>query len=783
MKRAWFLCLCALLWLGPVSHAPAATVREIRIERRGGGLIDEALVRSFISIEVGQELTRAALARDVRALEQSGRFAYVATEVDERPGGVVLTYVVRSKPRIRLIRIEGADEIGNAKVRELLELGPGDLVDDATLAFKSLAVREHYQKRYFPNAELKWTIREDEATGTADVVVKVHEGKRAKIHRIRFDGEIPDPGRGARAMRALFPWIFERPPVIGHDLRKPMKQRQANMWSWITGAGTYKPDELEADVEVVRRALQERGFLDATVGDPVIEPGRGTRINVRIPVALGPQYRLGQIQVVGPQKFSADDVRRSITNRPGDIASITAIERAQQAVQDYYGSRGHIRNEVQYLLNPRPGETTVDLDIAVRAEGEEARVRDVIIRGNTRTKDKVIRREITVLPGDVYNQVRVRNSELRLRNLGYFDFVTAVPEDTKDPKLFDLAMEVEERRTGQFLIGAGFSSVDNLIGFAELSQGNFDLFNWPPTGGGQKLRLRGTAGTKRNDLELSFTEPWLFDRRLALTFNAFRRNRSYFSRLYDQRNTGGDIGIGVPLDAFSRFNISYGLEQIKIHHVDDDASEFFLQQEGDFLKSSLNASVVRDSRDSAFIPTRGTRASLGGMYAGGPLGGEVDVYNVEAQVSTFWSVWYEHVFNIRAWTSVVEPHGDAEDVPIFERLFLGGARTLRAWKYRRVGPKDENGEPVGGSTAWYATAEYTIPVFERLRFATFYDIGYVYDEAYEWEFSQYNSDWGVGIRLDFPGFPLRFDYAWPLERDPDDTRTSGRFQFTIGYSF
>jgi outer membrane protein insertion porin family len=774
---------CAVMGLALTLGASAATVREIRIERRGGGLIEESLVRSFISVEEGRELTRAALARDVRAMQQSGRFAYVATEVEESPGGVTVTYVVRAKPRIRLIRVEGADEIGNAKVRELLELGPGDLVDDATLAFKALAVREHYRKRYFPDAELTWTIREDESTGTADVTVKVKEGRRAKIRRILFDGPIPDPGRGARALRAMFPWFFDRPPVIGHDLRKPMKQRQVNMWSWITGSGAYKPDELDADLEVIRRVLLERGFLDASVGEPKVIPRDWKRLDIRIPVHPGEQYRFGRIEVVGPVKFPAADVQLAITNRQGDIASITAIERAQQAVRDYYGSRGYIRNDVQYHLAPRAGEPVVDLEVAVRAEGEQARVRDVKIRGNTRTKDKVIRREITVMPGDIYNQPRVRTSEMRLRNLGYFDFVAATPEDTKDPGLFDLAVEVEEKRTGQFLLGAGFSSVDNLIGFAELSQGNFDLFNWPPTGGGQKLRLRGTAGTKRNDLELSFTEPWFLDRKLALTLNLYRRNRGYHSRLYDQRNTGGDIGIGVPLDAFSRFNIAYGLEEIKIHNVDDDASEFFRKQEGEFLKSSINASIVRDSRDSAFVPTRGTRASVGGMWAGGPLGGDVDVYNLEAQVSTFLPVWYEHVLNLRAWTAVVEPHGEADEVPIFERLYLGGARTLRAWKYRRVGPKDENREPIGGNTAWYATAEYTIPIFERLRLAVFYDIGYVYEEAYEWDFSQYNSDWGIGVRLDFPGFPLRFDYAWPLERDPDDTRRSGRFQFTIGYTF
>ncbi len=775
----------ALALLAHAAQAQPATVREVRFERRGGGLVEESFVRSYTTVRVGQELTRAALSRDVRALNQSGRFAYVATVVNEAPDGVSVTYVVRSKPRISLVRIEGADEIGNAKVREWLELGPGDLVDDATLAFKATKVRESYAKRYYPHAELKWTIREEEATGTAEVLIRVEEGRRARVGRIRFDGELSDPGRGARAMRAILPWFFDRPPVIAHDLRKAMKQRQSNFWSWLSGAGAYRPEELDADLETVRRILLDRGFLDASVGDPRIEPlgTDGGRIEVTIPVRPGARYRLGDVRVRGPLRFPVDEVQRAVTNRPNDLASLAAIERAQKAVEDFYGSRGHIRPEVRQQIRPRAGDPVVDLDLAVITEGPQARVRDVKIRGNTKTRDKVIRREATVYPGEVYNQVKARTSELRLRNLGYFDYVAAVPEDTGDPGLFDLALEVEERRTGQFLAGAGFSSIDKLFGFVELSQGNFDLSSWPPTGGGQKLRLRGTAGTKRNDLDLSFTEPWFLDRKLALTLNLYRRNRSYFSSLYDQRNTGGDIGIGFPLGAFTRLNLTYGLEEVRIYDVDDGATDFFKAQEGDFLKSSLNATVARDTRDSSFIPTRGTRASLGGMWAGGPLGGDVDVYNLEAQVSSFWTVWFDHVFNIRAWSSVAEAHGDLDDVPIFERLFLGGARTLRGFKYRQVGPKDENDEPIGGRTAWSATAEYTIPVFERLRFATFYDIGYVNADAYDWDFSTYNSDWGIGIRLDFPGFPLRLDYAWPLEQDPGEDRKSGRFQFTIGYSF
>lgn len=763
--------------------AQAATVQEVRVERRGGGLVDESAVRAFTSVQPGDELSRGALARDVRALEQSGRFAYVATDLEDAPGGVILTYVVRGKPRIRMIRVEGADEIGNAKVRELLELGPGDLVDNAAVAFKAVKVREHYAKKYFPYADLKWKINTDEKDGTADLLITVHEGKRAKITHIRFPGDIPDPGRFQRAMRSVFPWFYKRPPVTAHEMRRVMKQRQANMWSWLSSAGTYKPDELDGDTEVVRRLLMDRGYLDAKVGEPQVTPGRRGRINVTVPVNEGAQYHFGQINVTGPKEFPASEIADQIKSRPGDLASLISVERAQQAVRDFYGSRGYIRSNVKSVVEPRAGEQVVDLNIAVGDEGDIAHVRDVHIRGNTRTKDKVIRREVSVLPGDTYNQVKARTSEARLRNLNYFDFVSVTPEDTPIRDEFDLGIEVTERPTGQFLVGAGFSSIDKLMGFVELSQGNFDLFNWPPVGGGQKLRLRGTVGTRRDDVELSFTEPWLMDRRLALNVNLFYRNRSYFSSIYDQRNVGGNIGIGVPLTTFSRLNISYDLEQIQIRDVDTNASPFFLEQEGSYMKSAMDVAVVRDSRDSSLIASRGSRSSISGMWAGGPLGGDVDVYSLEAQNSTFIPVWFDHVLNLRAWTSVVEPHGDMDEVPIFERLFMGGASTLRGFKYRKVGPKDENREPVGGETAWYATAEYTVPIFERLRFATFYDIGYVYEKSFDWDFSTYNSDWGIGVRIDIPGFPLRLDYAWPLEKDPDDTRKAGRFQFNIGYQF
>jgi outer membrane protein insertion porin family len=518
------------------------------------------------------------------------------------------------------------------------------------------------------------------------------------------------------------------------------------------------------------------------VGEPRIESLDAKRVKVVIPVEQGVQYRLGRVTVAGPQVFPVQEVSGVITSRPQDVASLAAVEQARQSVRDFYGSRGYIGNEVQYKLNPQGGEPVVNLDVAVK-EGEKAYIRDIRIRGNTRTKDEVIRRELTVYPGEIYNQVKVRNSERRLRNLGFFDFVNAVPEATLDADKYDVAFEVNEQRVGQFMVGAGFSSVDDLIGFAELSHGNFDLLGWPPVGDGQKLKLRGTVGTKRRDIELSFVEPWFLDRKLSLGVDLFDRDRRFFSDEYEQRNTGGNITLGKPLGTFNRINFIYGLENIDVYNVDTNASDLIKAEEGKNLKSSLTVEVVRDTRDNSFVATRGARSSVSAMYAGGPLAGDVDIYQLEAQTAAYWPIWFDHVFNLRGWIAVVDSHGSEDRVPLFDRLFLGGARTLRGFKYRKVGPKDEDGEPIGGRSGWYATAEYTIPVVDKLRFATFYDLGMVYDEAYEFETSEYNSDWGLGIRLDFPGFPLRLDYAWPLEADEFNDRSSGRFQFSIGYVF
>jgi outer membrane protein insertion porin family len=462
-----------------------------------------------------------------------------------------------------------------------------------------------------------------------------------------------------------------------------------------------------------------------------------------------------------------------------------AINRAAEALRDYYQSRGYIRTTVMPQINPRLNDAIVDIQFNI-SESSLINIRYIDIRGNTRTKDVVIRRELQVYPGEVYNQVQVKRGERILQNLGFFSKVTSYPLETIDSSKDDLVYEVEEGRTGQFSIGAGYSSIDELMGFAEVSQGNFDLFNWPHfTGDGQKLRLRTQYGRLNENYELSFVEPWFLGRKLSLGVDFYDTKLSNLSDYYSQQRFGSAVTLGKPLKwyFFQRGELRYSLERITIFDVATNATEMIQSQEGSRNVSTLKPTIIHDTRNNVFVPTRGNKTTLSARLSGGPLGFDTDVYGFEGETTSYFPMIFDHVLSLRVWAATVQEYGDDNDVPLFDRLFLGGARNLRGFKYRYVGPY-QDGDPIGGKTAGLGSFEYTVPVYPNLiRVAGFYDIGNVWLDAFDFDVLKYCSDIGIGVRIDVPGFPIRLDYAWPLEISGDVQRTSARFNFWLGYGF
>lgn len=763
-------CLAVVLLLAAALASSAATVKEIRVRSsEEGGLVDEQAVLAYVSTRVGDEFSRPAANRDVKALQKSGRFSRVSVEIEPVPGGVNVAYVVQGRLRIRRLEITGADTLGNRKVRELMELGVGDLADNPTLAVAAQKVTDAYGQEYYPDAKLTWTIEPGPEEGTANVTVKVKEGRRATVRRIRFPG----------ARR-----------VSPRTLRKAMTQRTVNWLSIVTKDGRYSPDALETDVLAVQQVYRDRGYLDVDVGEPSISWISRRKLAVEIPVREGSRYRVESIAVAGVTSFPPSQVQASVRLKPGDIASEAAIRKSQEAVRDFYGSRGRIRTVVDNVVDENLEQSTVSVRYDV-TEGRLAYLRNIGIRGNSQTKDHVIRRELSVYPGEIFNEVKVRSSERRVKNLGYFSYVNSVPESTSTPDEYDLTFEVEQDKTGQFMVGAGYSSEDQLVGFIEVAQRDFDLLDWPRfSGGGQKLRLRAQFGTKRNDYEVSFVEPWFLNRRLSLGVDLYDHESRYYSSSYDQSVIGADISLGKGLTAFDRLNLIYSLQEYDISDVSSNAPLVIREEEGNRSKSGLTLELAHDTRDSFFIPSRGNRSKLSGSVAGGLLGGETDIYGARFQSSQYFPLWFDHVINFRGSVAMVHEYGDSDRVPLFDRLFLGGARSVRGFRYRDVGPRDlGTDEPLGGRSDVYGTAEYAFPIVERIRGAVFYDAGIVWQKVFEEDDDnpargdgKLHSSWGMGVRLDLPGFPIQLDYSFPLASDGNG-RPEGRFSFWMGYAY
>jgi outer membrane protein insertion porin family len=543
-------------------------------------------------------------------------------------------------------------------------------------------------------------------------------------------------------------------------------------------------DQLDQDVTALREVYQNHGYEDVAVEQPRIEPVGNGKVSLVYAITEGPRYHVGTVAVTGVQVFTVPQVQSRLKTHPGGIFSPQDLRDDTKAIGDIYGERGYIDMTAN-------AETTSAADQIINVEykvdeGTQSYIEHINIQGNTRTKDKVIRRELAVYPGDVYNTKLIDVSKSRLENLGYFNKdrgVQIYPSDTDIPGRKDVNVLVEEARTGSFNFGAGFSSIDSLLGFVEVQQTNFDLLNWPTfTGGGERFHARFQIGTERTDADLSITEPYFLDYQLSVGDEVFYSTADYVSDVYEQKDWGDDITVRKPINAFSSVRLDYRIEDIKIYDVNSGVSEDILRDEGNHTKSSLTAGYTYDTRDSVFLTRSGDRVDFSSFIAGGPLGGQVNDWGWDLNGAKYFLLPDDTIFLLNAEVSEVENFDDSKWVPLFDRLYLGGPNSLRGFRFRAMAPYDNKGQPIGGDSLGRVTAEYTFPIMDRIRGATFYDTGFVNSGAYDMSLGHIASDAGLGLRLDLPIGPVRLDYGIPIQ-NPHHASSTGQFNFSIGYQF
>jgi len=828
------VCCATSVW----AQTDDAKISRIEIKYAGPASVSETIIRSNIRSRVGEPYRAITIDDDIRNLYSTDLFYNIrVTRERGTDGGVVITYVVQANPRLTEIKLQGNSKLKDSALKKKITSKVGEALDERKLFTDTQAIQELYQKKGYPRTEVKYVLNIDEGNGRGTATFEIGESPKVKISDVEFVG--------AEAMEQS-------------KLRKVLKgTRRHWMWSWLTRGGFFRDDKFEEDQERLKEFYRDQGYIDFDLQKIEFVNETPTRMVVRLHIFEGQQYRVGQISFEGTtmlptQAVSPDfepgkappagaerrtwaeaiTLNRDFRMKTGEVFTMKGLTGNTDAVGNFYDARGHIDvaggGNLRAKRIPNPDTGTMDLQFEIN-EGQKSFVEKITIRGNTKTKDKVIRRELAVSPGETFDMTRVKISQRRLQGLEYFAKVDARPEPTEIPNRKDLLVSVEEQRTGRMSFGAGFSSIDSLVAFTEVTQGNFDLFHPPTfTGGGQKFRLQVQLGTERQDYLLSLTEPWFLDQKLALTTDLYHKRANYQSvgDLYDEVRTGARLSLSKALPRPTLLDalfgggdlvgtVYYGIENVGIllddglHgnmiqpnpnppgpplQVPANVPQSILKEDGYSLLTRLGVGLAYDTRNDVRLPNGGQRTELTTEFTSSYLGGERDFYKVELQ-----SAWYfpglakGHVLEIGGRAGVVEGL-DGDTVPFYERFYLGGLYSLRGTRYRGISPRELNAatgtyfeEPVGGGSYWFGTVEYSLPVIESeggagLRLAAFYDIGSVGEDAYSFNSRNYSDNWGFGVRLNIPQLgPLRIDYGIPINHDEFNSG-KGRIQFGVGWN-
>ncbi len=795
-------------WRVPLKAAEPIepVIRRLEVVVEGPRTVEEGFVRTHLSVREGDRFDRVVLNGDIRALLGTERFSDVRIEAMDEDGGVVLRIFAVARYRLAAgPSVEGARRIRSSRILEALGLYRGAYVDDTVMASRIKRVEVLYRKAGYPVPEISWQWHE--APDTA------HLGLRQATFRVRETPAVRVAGKRIEGIRAppesflLLPLAPIRNRLMLWSLRPPIDEPvwynfPVRAWRYFFPRAYDETQSLRA-AENLRAVLRAQGYWDAVVHGPEVDRQDG-RVRLKYRVEQGPFYRIGEVRVEGAHLFPTGALDRFRSIRPGIPATQDAIDGAVEEVRARYYQRGHLGVWVDYELIPA-GAERMTVVIRVRNEGRPVQVGQVEIRGNRVTREKVILREVGLYPGEPFDMTKVGQSERRLRNLNYFEWVRGYPEE-RTPSTADLIFEVQEKPTGMLSFGASFSSVDSLVGQVELTQGNFDLFNWPTfMGGGQRMKLSLRAGSKLNEYSLSFVEPWFLDRPLSLGVDTYLTRRSYSE--YIEQRAGGSLALTYPTRLGFNTEWRYRLERVALDDVRatntytdvDGVTNFrFLEEESRYA-SSLGLTLWRDRRDNPFVPTRGYRISAAAFLTGGPLGFDTDLYRFSLRGEQHIPLMWGHVLSVRASAEVVEAFGDTETVPLSERLYCGGPRTVRGFKYRDVGPKayraisyadgttDYEYRARGGQTLVLGSVEYSVPTpVPQIRLAAFGDVGSLAMDPYDFSLDELAWSWGVGVRFNIPYFPIRFDYALGTgvhtTREKDRTRED-RFSFWVGYGF
>ncbi|MCP4640186.1 MAG: outer membrane protein assembly factor BamA [bacterium] len=743
------------------------TIKDVRLD--GLETYSEQLVRSQLEVKPGESYNPRAVARDIRRLYDLGFFSLIKADAAAEDGQIVLTYIVEEKRLIDEIKIIGNDKLRDRHVRAVLTWREGDSFVAEAYDEERDAILQLYQSKGFPNAAVGIVV-EESATSRVRITYQIDEGKKARIKRIRFEGN-----------DALS--------------RRRLNRLMTTNRSWWLFGGKYDEEKFNADLESILDTYGDYGRLEADIPRTDFDYRKGGKgLNLTIHLAEGPEYTVGALEIADNLVFDDDEIQRLLKIQPGDVHNKSQVRKDAEFVQKGHSDSGY----VDALVTP---QVTLDRDtktthIVQRIdEGNLKYLREIKVTGNSITRDDVIRREILMIPGERFDGTLLEASQRRIEATEYFDSVRFNLEDALDQDQFsNLLVDVEEGKTSFWNFGFGYSTEEAFNAYTELRFRNFDIKNPPSfSGGGQQLRLRLNLGQRRTQYFLSFTDPEIAGRPLALGFDIFDESYSYQGGTnYTEESQGFQVRMGKMLSPY--VNVRTMLRYRNVSFTESDWQQFSAYEayRGDETTVSSVWGINRSTVDSRRDPTRGSTHDLELEVAG--LIGDNQFLKLEHD-----SVWYKSfgeedkwVLSFRTREGVSLPYGDTAVVPLSDRFFAGGTNSVRGYDLRDIGPQVPQynifgirfGESVrvGGEAKLINNLELKYKLNDMLRLYAFSDAGGIWEEPSAFDIGDMRYSVGFGFGVDVPRLgPIRVDYGFPL--NPDGDQGSGRLHLQTGFNW
>jgi len=723
-------------------------IKAIKVS--GNRRVDDVAVLNKLTSKVGAPFSVDDVKTDITTLYGTGYFEDISVDLTDTAAGKVMTIFVTEAPFVKSVEIKGNKELDASKIKDVITIKENAILDRSALGDNVKRIKELYGQEGFFLAEVNAETRSDGLDAT--VTFRIKEGDAVRVKRISILGN------------SFF---------SARKLKHVMTTKESWLFAFVNQSGHFNELVFQNDLAQIVGLYYDNGFINAEILDHKVFLSKDKRwFYITISLKEGRQFKFGSVDLSGDIIGLKRDLLKKFKVKEGDIFSRATLSKDLEGLKDFYGDKGYAYVEVRPRTEVDSLTRTVDITFDIK-KNDIVHVDHINITGNTRTRDKVIRRELYIEEKDLYSSTGLKKSKSALKRLGYFDSVDINKVRGKSSGKIDLDVKVKERPTGSISAGIGYSSVDSIIGTASISQSN--LF-----GTGIKLNLSGTISSSSTRFVLGFTEPYLFDKPISAGIDLYNTDQQFQG--FNTRKKGFDTRLGFPIfGRETRGFVTYTLEDAEVLDVGSTASSFIRAQEGSRTESSITLSVTRDTRDDAFFPRNGSVLTYTGKVAGGVLGGNVYTLKHQLNAIHYFPTPLKTTFSIRGQAGYLRGYAGRE-APIYERFFLGGINTIRGFDTRTISPKDPlTGDLIGGETMFVVNTEFLFPIIkmEKMRGLLFFDAGNAYQGKID--FGDIRTAVGTGIRWYSPVGPLRLELGINLDPREGESRTN--WDFTIGSTF